>query len=133
MEVKYGEQTVKLPLVVVHGEGKSLFGRDWMTEIKLDWKKIYTVTNDTSLMKMLDCYTSLFEPGLGQLEDYKAKIQVDPQAKLRFCKAHSVLYSMKHKIEKELDQLEKDGIIKKVQYADWVAPIVPVLKAMENP
>ena len=36
---------------------------------------------------------------------------------------------MKDKIELELDQLEKDGIIKKVQYADWAAPIMPVLKA----
>ena len=35
---------------------------------------------------------------------------------------------MKDKIE-QLDQLEQDGIIEKVQYADWAAPIVPVLKA----
>ena len=35
---------------------------------------------------------------------------------------------MKDKIEQELDQLEKDGIIEKVQYVDWAAPIMPVLK-----
>ena len=129
VEVKYGEQTVKLPLVVVNGGGPSLFGRDWMTEIKLDWKKICTVTNTTSLAKLLDCHSLLFEPGLGKFKDYKAEIQVDPQAKPRFCKARSVPYAMKDKIEQELDQLEKDGIIEKVQYADWAAPIVPVLKA----
>ena len=61
VEVRYGEQTA---LVVVNGEGPSLFGRDWMTEIKLDWKKICTVTNTMSLTKLLDCHSSLFEPGL---------------------------------------------------------------------
>ena len=132
VEVKYGQQSAMLPLVVVNGEGPSLFGRDWMMKIQLDWKKIYTVADNTDLMKLLDRYRSLFEPGLGQLKDYKAKIQVDPQAKPRFCKARSVPYAMKDKIDKELDQLEKDGIIEKVQYADWAAPIVPVLKADGN-
>lgn len=31
-------------------------------------------------------------------------------------------------MEQELDRLEKLLIIEKVQFADWVAPIVPVLK-----
>ena len=36
---------------------------------------------------------------------------------------------MKSKVEEELEWLEKEGIIEPVQYAEWVAPIVPVLKA----
>ena len=75
----------------------------------------------------------MFEPGLGELKDYKAEIQVDPQAKPKFCKAHSVPYGMKNKIEKELDQLEQDGIIEKVQYADWQHQLCLSLKLMVNP
>ena len=98
MEVKYGEQTVELPLVVVNAEGPSLFGCDWMTEIKLDWKKICTVTNTMSLTKLLDCHSSLFEPGLGKLKRlHKAEIQVDSQAKLKFYIAHLVPCAMKNK------------------------------------
>ena len=37
---------------------------------------------------------------------------------------------MKTKVEEELERLEKEGIdiIEPVQYADWAAPIVPILK-----
>ena len=36
---------------------------------------------------------------------------------------------MKSKVEEELEHLEKDGISERVQFADWAAPIVAVLKA----
>ena len=43
VEVCYEEQRVKVPLLVVKGEGPSLFGRDWLTKIHLDWGAINTV------------------------------------------------------------------------------------------
>ena len=36
---------------------------------------------------------------------------------------------MRSKVEEELAQLQRQGIITPVQFADWAAPIVPVLKA----
>ena len=38
VEVQYQEQQAKLPLIVVEGKGASLFGRDWLSAICLDWK-----------------------------------------------------------------------------------------------
>ena len=32
-------------------------------------------------------------------------------------------------VEKELERLEKEGIIEPVQYADWEAPVVPDRKS----
>ena len=129
VNVTYGNQQAKLPLVVVSGNGPSLFGHDWMLKIQLNGKQIYNVVSDTTLDNLLDRHSELFEPGLGKLKDFKAKIHVDPQATPKFCKARSVPYSMKAKIEEQLSQLEKDGIIEPIQYAEWAAPIVPVLKA----
>ena len=128
VEVTYDDQSVKLPLVVVSGEGPSLFGWDWMMKIKLNWKGIYTVAKDDKLAELLKAHSTLFEPGLGTLNDYKAKIYVNPNVKLKFCKAHPVPYSVKTKVEEELEHSEKEGIIVPVQYADWAAPIVPILK-----
>ena len=67
----------------------------------------------------------MFEEGLGKLEGYPAKLHVDKDAKPIFCKAQPVPYAMR---EKELDRLVEEGTLKSVQYADWAAPIVPVLK-----
>ncbi len=36
-------------------------------------------------------------------------------------------YAMLHLVE-ELDHLAEQGVIEPVQFADWAAPIVPVLK-----
>ena len=66
--------------------------------------------------------------GLGQLKGYKVKINVDPKASPRFCRARPVLYALKNKVELELDRLVEQRIIEAIQFADWATPIVTVLK-----
>ena len=46
----------------------------------------------------------------------------------RFYKARSVPFAIKEAIELELDRLEDAGILKKVDYSEWAAPIVAVPK-----
>ena len=67
--------------------------------------------------------------GLGTLQGYEAKIHVDPGAQPKYCKARSVPYAMRGKVEEELERLVSEGIIEPVQFADWAAPIVPVVKS----
>ena len=74
---------------------------------------------------MLDRHLAVFQEGLGKLKNYKAKIILDPQATPRFCKARPVPYALKAKVEEELDRLTAE---EPRQFADWAAPIVPVLK-----
>ena len=59
----------------------------------------------------------------------EARIDVNPQAQPRFCKARPVPFALKHKVEAELDRLHKEGIVEAVQSAEWAAPIVPVVKS----
>ena len=74
-------------------------------------------------------YSSVFESGLGTLKGYEAKIYVDPGAQLKYGKAWSVHYAMRGKVEEELECLVSEGIIEPVQFADWAATIVPVVKS----
>ena len=71
----------------------------------------------------------IFQEGLGKVKDFKAKIHVKADATPKFCKARPVPYSMKVKIEEELDRLLSLGILKPVQFSEWAMPIVPVLKS----
>ena len=57
-----------------------------------------------------------------------AKLEVCDNVKPVFCKSRAVPLAMKKKIQEELDKLEKDGIIRKVQNSNWAAPLVPVIK-----
>ena len=127
VDVRYGEQQVELPLLVVKGTGPSLLGRDWLRTIRLDWKAIHHVRRG-ALQEVLDRHTEIFQPGLGTLKGYQATIHVDAGAKPRFWKARPVPYALRDKVEQELERLTQEGVIEPVQYSDWAAPIVPVLK-----
>ena len=70
-----------------------------------------------------------FKSSCGHLEDMKPRYMiVHPGAKPQFCKARTIPYALREKVEQELEHLTKKGIIEPVQFADWVAPIVPVMK-----
>ena len=62
------------------------------------------------------------------MKKFKAHLRVKSQAKPVFHRPRAVPYAIKEIIEKELDRLEKEGIIEKVEHSDWAAPIVPVPK-----
>jgi len=128
VSVSYEQQQAHLPLVVVKGNGPSLFGRNWLHTIRLNWESINNV-REGALSKVLARHQAVFKEGLGKLKGYEAKIHVDPEATPRFCKARPVPYSLRGKVEEELERLEKEGIIEPVQFAEWAAPVVPVLKS----
>ena len=125
--VKCGSQEATLPLLVVKGEGPSLLGRNWLTELQLNWHEIFWLHN-ASLNQVLEKHKAAFKPGLGTVTGFKAKILVDPDATPRYCKAHTITYFYREKVEKELDRLVEEGTLEPVEHSEWAAPIVAVLK-----
>ena len=128
VDVCYGKQQVTLPLVIVKGKGPSLFGRNWLERIKLDWPAIHKLQEDP-LGSILSTHAAVFEETLGTLQGFKAQVHVDSAATPKFCKARTVPYAYRAMVEAELDRLVEQEILTPVQFADWAAPIVPVLKS----
>ncbi|XP_064400577.1 uncharacterized protein K02A2.6-like [Halichondria panicea] len=63
------------------------------------------------------------------MKGVKAKIHnMEAEETPKFFKARTVPYSMRAKLEKELDQLQSLGVIKPVQFSEWATPVVPVNK-----
>ena len=126
--VQYKEQKAQLPLLVVKCQGPTLLGRGWLQRLQLDWSEIHSIRSNP-LQALLDRHAPVFQEGLGELRDFRAKILVDPNAQPRFCKARQVPYALRGKVEHELTRLTQEGILRPVQFAEWAAPIVPVLKS----
>ena len=73
----YKAQPANLSLIVVSGMGLSLFGRNWLTTLCLDWKSIGIVASQI----MLERHSEVFKGGLGKLIGHKAKLYVDSDTK----------------------------------------------------
>ena len=127
VNIEYNGQSAQLPLLVVGGSGPTLLGRDWLSQIRLDWHQIHHV-HSASLQNLLARYPAVFQDGLGTLQGYEAKILVEPGAAPRFNPARSVPYALRDKVDQELQRLQNEGILEPVETAEWAAPIVAVLK-----
>ena len=124
--VEYESKVAPLPLVVVEGKGPNLFGRNWMQSVRLNWRKINIIKDHQrkeSLNAVLQKHGNVFQEQLGLLRG------VPPGAKPRYYRPRTVSYFMRDKVDKELQRLEDEGVLKPVQFSDWAAPIVPVLKS----
>ena len=67
MHVKYGTQSAPLVLVIVNGNGPSLFGRNWLKYIQLNWERITATvqTESKGLDVLLEDHNALFKDELG--------------------------------------------------------------------
>ena len=127
-------QEARLSLVVVSGKGPTLMGRDWLKNLDVLWQRSVDVHQVSSssvssgLNAVLDRHVDLFKEELGLVKGVKATLSVDKTATFRFFRARSVPFALRDRVEAELDKLVKEGILHPVQFSDWAAPIVPVVK-----
>ena len=109
VNVCHNVQQATLPLVVGMRAGPSLLGRNWLDVLALDWKEIHLVGSIDLLRSLMDKYAEVFNEGLGELKGHKA--HVDSEAQPKFCKACTIPYPMRSKVEEEVARLQKQGII----------------------
>ena len=63
VNIVYKQQSAKLQLLMVQGDGPSLLGQNWLSQLKLDWQEIHHLST-TPLQTLLDKYDSVFQEGL---------------------------------------------------------------------
>jgi len=70
----------------------------------------------------------VFQNDLGAVKGMKARIHIRPEMKPVFQKPHPVPHRLKAAVERELERLQEEGVIEPVQFLEWAAPIVPIVK-----
>ena len=136
--LRYPYQSADVPLLVVEGSGPSLFGRDWLSRIRLDWTKICNIRVSktdlpqgvaSQLRATIQNHPNVFKPGLGTVKGITAKLEMKPDARPKFCKARPVPYALQEAVEAEYNRLESEGIVERVEFSEWATPMVRVPKA----
>ena len=83
------------------------------------------------IAEILIKYVDRFE-GLGKLKDYKVKLHVDPSVPPVAQPPRRIPFHLRKKVSKELEILDREGIIEKVESATpWVSPVVVVPKPQD--
>ena len=127
--VKLGTQQDRLPLLVIDGDVPSLIGRDWLARLNVDMCQLNHVSSSNELQKILNKHAKVFNEELGLIEGVRARVFIDSKASLKYCRARTVPYALRDKVEQELARLQKQGVIEPVRFADWAAPVVPMVKS----
>ena len=125
VEVIYKTQIKTLPLLVIAGEGPSLLGRNWLTQLKLDWHELYQIHQQQDLLSILNSHSPVFQEDLGKAVGITATLHASDNAKPYFCRTRPIPHALRGKVEQEL---RRQGVIEPVETSEWAAPIVPVLK-----
>ena len=129
VRVQYQGQQARLVLIVVEGNGPSLLGRNWLKYLRLDWSTIARIHRvPKAITELLDKYKLLFAEGLGSVEPFRATLVAKPHAKPKFFKPRPVPFALREAVGQQLQQMEDEGVIERVDHSDWAAPIVIVPK-----
>nr|XP_029715891.1 uncharacterized protein K02A2.6-like [Aedes albopictus] len=119
-------------VVVIEGGRNPLIGRDFIGKLlnfqinKLDTES--PEKHEEQLNAILNRYGELFDGSLGCYKYAKVNLQLKPDVEPKFFKPRKIPVSFQSKVEEELENLEKTGIITKAETAEWGTPLVPVLK-----
>jgi hypothetical protein len=63
----------------------------------------------------------MFRNGIAFLAQKKPTLSIKPQSTPIFIKARPIPFAMRPKVEKELEKLERDGILSKIEMSDCVS------------
>ena len=83
----------------------------------------------SQLHDLLAKHSELFKDSYEGMKGLEAHITMKDGAKPILEKPRRVPYALKDEVERELDKLEKNGVIIKTERSDWASPIVVVPKA----
>lgn len=132
VNVALGEHSAeKLKLFVIKNGGPPLCGRTWLRQLNIEKININdfllnNLTDETLIQNLRYDFPTVFAPGLGTCSKKISLTLTD--SKPVFVKARSLPLALREPVERELQRLEAEGTIYKVDYSDYGTPIVPVIK-----
>ena len=77
---------------------------------------------------VLNKHADVFSPGLGAIKGVKARIVLNENSRPRSWNARPVPLAWKPLVEQQLDNLKRNGLVKRIQHSEWAAPIVTPMK-----
>ncbi|KAF2884671.1 hypothetical protein ILUMI_21506 [Ignelater luminosus] len=123
---------------------RPLLGRDMMKEfnislclntkekqshcLEMDKSEVNENTIGKVTNKIKHAFSDLFDGTLGKCKYAKVRLNIAPSVLPKFCKPCSIPFAFKAGVEQELNRMEREGIITKIDNSKWATPLVPIIK-----
>ncbi|XP_048485025.1 uncharacterized protein K02A2.6-like [Plutella xylostella] len=128
VNVCYGDKQVKLNLFVIENGGPPLMGRTWIKQLMLAIVECHSLTEDDSMaVSLRNEFPDVFAEGLGTFKS-EFKLYLKDESPV-FIKSRPMPLALRQPVERELDRLQREDVIYKVERSDYGTPIVPVIKS----
>ncbi|XP_059047761.1 uncharacterized protein K02A2.6-like [Achroia grisella] len=109
------------------GGGRPLLGRDWIKALNIMQININEMVDDHIVSQLCIEYPEVFTNTLGTC---KKKIHLQlTDCEGVYVRARPVPLALRERVERELERLQRDGTIYRVDHSDFGTPIVPVVKS----
>ncbi|XP_076544259.1 uncharacterized protein LOC143305275 [Osmia lignaria lignaria] len=131
VQVRYRNIAKRLNVYVANVDRKPLLGREWIRQLKITLTEEIAhaaAISHNEIDKILKSYQEKLDPTSSKIRGIQARLTLKENANPVFVKARTVPFRLAELITKEIDTLEKEGILEKVNASEWATPIVPVLK-----
>ncbi|UYV85054.1 hypothetical protein LAZ67_X004411 [Cordylochernes scorpioides] len=124
------EANKSLPLILTEPNRPVLLGTIWIKCLPAKFLKFLDINLvQETCSSLVNKFAEVFSTSnVGVIKDHKAHLILRKDANPRFFRARNVPHVMRNAIEKELENLEAQGVITKIERSDWAAPIVPIMK-----
>ena len=120
---------------VVEGRGKALLGKDTAEKLNVlrvgppNSPQAYSITSEGTSGDIVKNVADVFS-GVGKLKIFQLKLHVNKDVKPVAQPVRRLLFGLRDKVDRKLDELLKEDIIEEVPSGptEWVSPLVVVLK-----
>lgn len=129
-------ETITATCYVSNIKNLNLMGIDWIEAFGL-WdvpistlcNQIKNKTDNSFINRLRKQFPNVFNGNLGICTKAKAVLHLKPNAKPVFRPKRPVPYAALPAVEKEINRLEEMGVISRIDYSAWAAPIVATKKS----
>lgn len=102
-------------------------------KIRLDWQEVRKPSHSsTPLQAILEKHNEVFREELGSMKKITVKLHEKPDSKPVFMKTRPVPFAIRLKVEADLNDLVKNGVLGAVTTSEWATLIIPAPKRTEK-
>lgn len=136
LDVLFLGKSANTQFVIIKNGNSTIVGRDFLQVFGIGLSGINSVKfseiNCDNHIVFRDSlkkkYAHVFSETSGRLKNYEANIEVNSDFRPKFVKPRPLPFSLREKVEIELQRMLQEDIIEKVEISDMASPIVVVTK-----